>query len=184
MNISSFFNPEEALEQGQTLVKKQAQATAQAVKGQVTGQSQQQTPSDSSGAKPPSPGQDKLTQEFLQDMYAPSDNQPLAGSQQPQTATTLQAQLQANTSNNDQNKLADARKKLAEHKKQHMELYYKPTFEKKQKEERPAEKVEREEQEEKQKRWELQQQEKKKQDVPMAVQMTAKKAEMFRGAAG
>jgi len=185
MNISSFFNPQEALEQGQTILKKQAQITAQTAQAQLTGQSgTAKSPADT--ATPSGTGApDKFTQDFLHDMYAQSDTQPqLQGGQS--SANPLVAQLQGNTTNNsDQARMAETRKKLEELKKQHMETYYKPTFEERAKEEeRPAEKVEREEEEEKQKRWELKQEEQKKNEVPMAVQMAAKKAEMFRGAAG
>ena len=176
MNTNSFFNPQEALEQGQTLLKKQAQVTAQAAKGQVTGQTQ--TPSD--GVKQVS-SQDDLTKDFLQDMYAPSDTL----TQTPQKQAAITPQSQAKPAGDDQTKLAEARKKLEEHKKTHMELYYKPTFEEKTHgEERQAEKVEREEHEEKQKRWELQQEEQKKNEVPIALRMAKNKTEMFRGAAG
>jgi hypothetical protein len=162
MNTNSFFNPQEALEQGQSILKKQAQTTVQSVTTQVTGQGA--APAD--GAKSVGAGQDKMTQDFLQDLYAPSDTR------------------QTTQSGDEQTKLVEARKKLEEHKKQHMDSYYIPTFEqRKQQDERPAEKVEREEAEEKQKRWELQQEEAKK-APPIALQMATNKAEMFRGAAG
>lgn len=181
MNINSFFNPQEALEQGQTLLKKQTQATAQAVKGQITGQTQPPTLQDTAKAGGGAP--DKITQDFISDMYAPSD--PIAKTQQTQPASTVQSQLLAKPAGTDQAKLAEARKKLEEHKKQHIDTYYKPTFEGKPKgEERPAEKVEREEQEEQQKRWELHEKEQKKNEVPIALRMAKNKTEMFRGAAG
>jgi hypothetical protein len=185
---SSFFNPEEALEQGQAVLKKQAQTTAQTVKSQVTGQTVVQ-PTD--GAQPAPAVQDQMTKDFLKDLYAPSDPQKtqLTPQQPLQPANPLQATVQQlggmSAPQSDGAKLAEARRRLEEHQKQHMETYYRPTFEQRpQQEERQADKVEREEAEEKQKRWELQQEEQKKNDVPIALKMATNKAEMFRGASG
>lgn len=185
---SSFFNPEEALEQGQAVLKKQAQTTVQAVKSQVTGQQGASQPAD--GAQSAGAVQDTLTKDFLKDLYAPSDPQKTQSSPQPQPQSTnpLQTtvqQLGLAAPQNEQEKMAEARKQLDELKKQHTETYYRPTFEERPKqEERAADKVEREEAEEKQKRWELQQEEQKKNEVPIALRMATNKAEMFRGAAG
>ncbi len=176
MNSSNFFNPDEALEHGQSLVKKQMSVTVNAVTSQVSG-----TPPTQSDASLSAVNQDHMTKDFLRDMYGVSPTTQQA--QQPTGISPTQAS-QEQVGSDEQARLAEARAKLEEHKKQHMETYYKPTFESRpQQEERAQEKVEREEAEEQQKRWELQQEEKKK-EAPIALRMATNKAEQFRGAAG
>lgn len=182
MNISSFFNPQEALEQGQAVLKKQAQVTAQTAKGQITGQNaSQQAQSDAAKTAGGDAVSDKMNQDFINDMYAPSD-MPAKTQSTAQPTNPVLAQLQGSKPTaGDQAQLAATRKKLEDH----MNRYFKPTFEQRPSEEEPqGEKVERQKQEEENKRWELQQEEKKKNEVPMAVQQAMRKAEVHRGAAG
>jgi hypothetical protein len=184
---TSFFNSEEALEQGQSVLKKQAQTTVQALKSQVSGQQQTAKPAD--GAQSSQAVQNQLNEDFIKDMYAPTNTQKtMQQPQQAQAMNPLQAtanQLGIVSPQSDQEKLAETRTELAEHKKQHMETYYRPTFEQRVKQEEPqGEKVEREKAEEEKKRWELQQEEQKKNEIPIAIRMATNKAEMFRGAAG
>jgi hypothetical protein len=174
VNTNSFFNPEEALEHGQSLIKKQVQVTTKTVTQQIAGQ-QTQSPGDPAQAQV---AQDKSRNEFLDEMYAPSTNDAQQPQQPPQQRQSLGSAIISQIkghSAEDNEKMAKIRSELIN---QHKTTYYEPLITK-QEEERPAEKVEREVNEE---RWELQK--KKQEEKPIALQMATNKAEQFRGAAG
>jgi hypothetical protein len=172
--VKNFFNPESALEQGNSLVKNvgnQAKVTVQAAASQITGNDV--ISQVGQGAKPDSaPSADPVSQnqDFIKDLYGVSQNKPASPSDAAQTSPT-----------NDPDKLKQAREALQLLQRQHNESYYVPTFEAPKPEEQPVtEKLEEAKQRE---IIELNEKEKKKpQDI--AKIRAQNKTEMFRGASG
>lgn len=122
-----------------------------------------------SSVKPPSEAlpsaspENELTEEMVQDFYAPSENIP------------------QNIASEEQERLETAQKLTALRKQLHDEVYYQPlTNPKREDEERPAERVERQEREEMQ---DLQKKEAEK-PPPIAVQRAQTTIEMNRGVSG
>lgn len=179
-------------------VKRQFKQTAQAIKGQVS--PQKSSPANTSGGKASTdsgtneqggggqaqnqqPATDQFAQEFIEDLYAPSDPQAAAqygyGTQidpsGKQPSQFFKAQIQQGKTPDEAAQLEALRKKL------HDEVYYIPlTRRQQQEEERPTEKIEREKMEELQHDDEK----KKKEPPPLAVQMATNKAERFPGVSG
>lgn len=108
------------------------------------------------------------TEEFVKDLYRPSEKVPAEGEARPWRQTKNEPEQ------TEEQKLSRLRQEL--HAKYYQNLINPP----KQKEEKPAEKVEREKNEE---RWELQEKEKKK-PQPLAAQRAAQRTEKFPGASG
>lgn len=190
---------EEGIEKG---VKRQFKQTAQTVKGQFSTQkpSPSAQPSDGQAASGTDTGTseqggqaqqqgqqattDQFAQEFIEDLYAPSDphvaqqygygTQPDPSGKQP--SAFFQQQIQNGLTPEEAQKLESLRKKI------HDEVYYIPLTrrQQQQEEERPAEKVEREKMEELQHDDEK----KKHEPPPLAVQMATNKTERFPGVSG
>jgi hypothetical protein len=180
---NNFFNGEEMLEAGQSLVKnagdqvaKQTSITANTAVNQLTGPGTNETQTQTQGNQ-----QGDTAKDFVKDLYGVNNSS---------TNTTQTSGVNNPNGQKDQQpqspeeamKLAEARKLLQE---QHMNTYWKPTFEPQKREEEPeAEKVEREKQEEEAKKMEKLQEEQKKNEVPLAIRMASQKTEKFPGASG
>lgn len=178
--MNSFFNAEELLESGKSLVKqtsdqvvKQTNSTINAATNQVTGDQGTNEVQNAAGGA----AADDNTKDFIKDLYGVSNN-----NSNPQAVNSnVQSQNSGQTPQtlDDAKKLADARKLLME---QHMSTYYRPTFERvDQEEENVADKLEKEKQEEAKKMEELQKEQKKK--MPINVS-NAHKTEKNPGASG
>lgn len=179
--MNKFFNAEELLETGKSVVKKQVTATTQSAKSQI-----QNTPTPTSsgsgtneaGSQQASVLGDDANKDFINELYK-SSNDPSAKPNP--TLPNAQSNATGIQSAEDAEKLAKARKHLA----QHMETYYKPTFERSPaQEESTADKLEREDQEKEAKKMEDLREEQKQNEVPMAIQMGKNKAEKFPGMSG
>lgn len=189
---------EEEIEKG---AKRQFKQTAQAVKGQFStqkpsssaqasgGKASTDTGANEQGGGAKTQGQqpatDQFAQEFIEDLYAPSDpssSAPLSGASDGQATSGkqpsvyFQQQVQKGYTPEEAQKLESLRKRL------HDEVYYIPLTrrQQQQEEERPAEKVEREKMEELQ----HDDDKKKHEPPPLDVQMATNKAERFPGVSG
>lgn len=178
--MNNLISGEEILESGKSVVKqvsdqvvKQATITAQTARGQLSGPGTNEDQSANQQNQTGDPQDD--TKDIVKNLYGITPNQsqqkPLTGPDGKAPQTEEEAR-----------KLAEARKQLQE---QHMITYYKPTFETpKPPEPEVAEKLEQEKQQEEMKKMEELQEERKKNEVPLAVQMAAQKAEKHPGASG
>jgi hypothetical protein len=176
---------EESIERG---VKQQLKSTGQAVTSQLNPmQSAQSQPASADagtneqagvgGAQSPSQS-DPATQEFVKNMYAPSNHQQPHGMSDPkqQPSQFVQQQIQNGKTPEEAAKLEQLRKKL------HDETYYIPLTQRKPHEAEQKEEEQVKEQEKMAKLEELE--EKKKKDQPIALKMATQTAETFRGASG
>lgn len=124
---------------------------------------------------------EKNTEEFVKNLYGPTEKQDRASmshGSKAQTSTADQAQAPHDTKSKTPEELEKIEKLRQE---LHQTTYYQPLVNRpRQQEERQAAKVEREE---KEKRWELQEKDKKK-PKPLAVSREQNKAEQFRGTSG
>lgn len=173
---------EDSIEKVEEGVKSQAKVVVQSTKSQVTG-GQQQTAAPDHGtneaaqADPSQQASKQATEEFVKDLYAPSQNNHAASQgDQKQPSQFVQDQIKDGKTPEEAMKLEALRKKL------HDEVYYIPLTQRKSHEQE----VKEEEQKEEQKKMEdLQtEEEKKKKEQPIAVQMGANRAERFPGASG
>lgn len=175
------FNAEEMLEAGKSAIKKQVKATTQSAQAQIQSPPSQPTAAVGTNeaiSQQASNLQDDANKDFIKDLYNSSGN-----SQNTTNSALSSPQDPAMQTQNPEDavKLAKARSHL----QQHMETYYKPTFERPpSQEESTAEKLEREDQEKEAKKMEELRGEQKKNEVPMAIRMGQNKAEKFPGASG
>ncbi|MBI4080827.1 MAG: hypothetical protein HY430_03610 [Candidatus Levybacteria bacterium] len=182
-------NVKQAVKQG---VKQQVKAIAQSAKGQFTTSGQAQAADGGSGtneaaqqsfgaAQDANAHSDQATKDFVNELYAPSNNnQQLTNNSQQggnkQPSQFVQNQVKSGKTPEEAQQLEALRKRL------HDETYYIPLTRRKPQEQEQQEEQQKKEEE---KMEQLQVEDKKKQkDQPIAVQMGQQHAEKYPGASG
>ena len=133
------------LEQGKSVLQKQAQVTLQTLSAQLTGSGT--TPPSAASPSQQQPAQDASASDFVKEIYATSSDQKPKTHQPVQQSQTLGAQVidqLKGPASQDAERIAQLRKELRD---QHTTSYYNPLVTRPKQEERVAEKVEREENE-------------------------------------